>query len=67
MAEGDADERFSPSGVPVAPVYRAGDVGAGLPDRLGEPGSFPFTRGARLIVGKQWRSYGAGDREDVSP
>jgi methylmalonyl-CoA mutase, N-terminal domain len=37
--------RSSESGFPIQPVYRAGDVRAGLPDRLGEPGEYPFTRG----------------------
>src|SRR5207244_3298635 len=27
------------------PVYRATEVAAGLAERLGEPGEFPFTRG----------------------
>ena len=33
------------SGFEVRPVYRAADVAAGLDERLGEPGEFPFTRG----------------------
>ncbi|HEY3715877.1 MAG TPA: methylmalonyl-CoA mutase family protein [Jatrophihabitantaceae bacterium] len=38
-------ERRSESGFDIAPVYGPGDVADGLPDRLGEPGEFPFTRG----------------------
>ncbi|HSV66638.1 MAG TPA: methylmalonyl-CoA mutase family protein [Mycobacteriales bacterium] len=37
--------RNSESGFSIPPVYRAGDVQAGLPERLGEPGEYPFTRG----------------------
>jgi methylmalonyl-CoA mutase N-terminal domain/subunit len=33
------------SGFELQPVYRAGDVAAGLGERLGAPGEFPFTRG----------------------
>ncbi len=39
------DERRNESGLPVKPVYSAPDVAPGLDDRLGEPGSFPYTRG----------------------
>jgi methylmalonyl-CoA mutase N-terminal domain/subunit len=37
--------RSSESGFPIAPLYRAGDVRPGLPERLGDPGEYPFTRG----------------------
>ena len=40
-----ADDRHSESGFPVKAVYRADDLPADLPDRLGEPGRYPFTRG----------------------
>jgi methylmalonyl-CoA mutase N-terminal domain/subunit len=40
MVDGRAE-----SGFPVAPVYGPDDVAPGLPDRLGEPGEYPFTRG----------------------
>ncbi len=33
------------SGLPIRPVLGADDVAAGLPERLGEPGQFPYTRG----------------------
>jgi methylmalonyl-CoA mutase N-terminal domain/subunit len=39
------EARRSESGFPLQPVYHAEDVAPGLPDRLGEPGEFPFTRG----------------------
>ncbi len=38
-------ERRSESGFPVKPVYGPDDLPADLTDRLGEPGSYPFTRG----------------------
>jgi len=36
-------ERHSESGFPIEPVYR--DAPAGLAERLGEPGAYPYTRG----------------------
>jgi methylmalonyl-CoA mutase N-terminal domain/subunit len=33
------------SGFPIKPVYQADGLPDGLPERLGEPGQFPFTRG----------------------
>ncbi|HKR49430.1 MAG TPA: methylmalonyl-CoA mutase family protein, partial [Pseudonocardiaceae bacterium] len=38
-------DNTSESGFGIKPVYHADDVAAGLTDRLGEPGEFPFTRG----------------------
>ena len=32
------------SGIPVSPLYDAGDARPGLEDRLGVPGEYPFTR-----------------------
>jgi methylmalonyl-CoA mutase N-terminal domain/subunit len=37
--------RKTESGFDIAPVYRSSDVKDGLEQRLGEPGSYPFTRG----------------------
>jgi methylmalonyl-CoA mutase, N-terminal domain len=37
--------RSSESGFPIEPVYSDSDLRPGLPDRLGEPGEYPFTRG----------------------
>jgi methylmalonyl-CoA mutase, N-terminal domain len=43
---GPDDERvFTDSGIEIEPVYEPGDVAQGLDERLGEPGSYPFTRG----------------------
>jgi methylmalonyl-CoA mutase N-terminal domain/subunit len=37
--------RKAESGFEISAVYRAQDLSDGLAERLGEPGSFPFTRG----------------------
>jgi methylmalonyl-CoA mutase, N-terminal domain len=62
-------KKSAESGFEVKPVYRAGDVAAGLAERLGEPGEFPFTRGVyptmytqRLWTMRQYAGYG-GARE----
>ena len=41
----DDPRRFTDSGIEVSPVYEAADLPGDLPDALGEPGEFPFTRG----------------------
>src|SRR5579863_2540076 len=41
----DDPRRFTDSGIELEPVYGANDLPAELPERLGEPGEFPFTRG----------------------
>ena len=63
------DERLSPSGIPIAPVYRpsAGPV----PETLGEPGAFPFTRGVQptMYRGRVWtmRQYaGFGTAQETN-
>jgi methylmalonyl-CoA mutase N-terminal domain/subunit len=43
---GPDDERvFTDSGIEIERVYDESDVAPGLAERLGEPGSYPFTRG----------------------
>jgi methylmalonyl-CoA mutase, N-terminal domain len=43
---GPDDERvFTDSGIEIERVYEESDVAPGLGERLGEPGSYPFTRG----------------------
>jgi methylmalonyl-CoA mutase, N-terminal domain len=37
--------RFTDSGIEVDRTYEERDVADGLPERLGEPGDYPFTRG----------------------
>ncbi|TAL13853.1 MAG: methylmalonyl-CoA mutase [Frankiales bacterium] len=48
--------RASESGFPIEPVYGPDDVAPGLPERLGEPGSYPYTRGvyASMYTGRPW-------------
>jgi methylmalonyl-CoA mutase, N-terminal domain len=41
----DDPRRITDSGIEVEPLYEAGDVAPDLDERLGEPGSYPFTRG----------------------
>ena len=52
----DVTERVTESGLPILPVYDEAAVAAGLADRLGEPGSYPFTRGVypSMYTGKPW-------------
>ena len=57
------------SGVPEEPVYVASDVKAGLEERLGLPGEYPFTRGVQptMYRGRFWtmRQYaGFGTAEE---
>ncbi len=41
----DDPRRFTDSGIEIKPLYDESDVAEGLPERLGEPGDFPYTRG----------------------
>jgi methylmalonyl-CoA mutase N-terminal domain/subunit len=57
------------SGIPEEPVYVAADVKAGLEERLGLPGEYPFTRGVQSTMyrGRFWtmRQYaGFGTAEE---
>ncbi|HEY6004791.1 MAG TPA: methylmalonyl-CoA mutase family protein [Anaeromyxobacter sp.] len=57
------------SGIPQDPVYAGSDVKAGLEDRLGLPGDYPFTRGVQSTMyrGRFWtmRQYaGFGTAEE---
>ncbi len=49
-------EVVTPSGIPVAPVYRADALRSDLMAALGEPGAFPFTRGVQptMYRGRLW-------------
>jgi methylmalonyl-CoA mutase N-terminal domain/subunit len=53
---GDSAERLSPSGIPVKTVYRPEDAGVDYNADLGEPGSWPFTRGVQptMYRGRLW-------------
>ncbi len=48
--------RASESGFPIEAIYGPGDLTPGLDERLGEPGSFPYTRGvyASMYTGRPW-------------
>jgi len=41
----DDPRRFTDSGIEIDRLYEPEDVAPGLEERLGEPGSYPFTRG----------------------
>src|SRR5919199_336059 len=41
----DDPRRFTDSGIEVQPLYTEADLPEDLPERLGEPGEFPFARG----------------------
>src|SRR5918999_419139 len=41
----DDPRRFTDSGIEVKPLYTEADLPDDLPERLGEPGEYPFTRG----------------------
>jgi methylmalonyl-CoA mutase, N-terminal domain len=41
----DDPRRFTDSGIEIDRLYDADDVEPGLPERLGEPGEFPYARG----------------------
>jgi len=48
--------RASESGFPIEPLYGPGDLAEGVPERLGAPGAFPYTRGvyASMYTGRPW-------------
>ena len=65
-----ADELLSPSGLPIAPVYRptASDYDA----ELGDPGAFPYTRGVqptmyrgRLWTMRQYAGFGTAQQTNT--
>src|SRR5207244_1361674 len=48
--------RHTPSGLPIAPVYRPDDGATDYEKDLGDPGAFPFTRGVQptMYRGRLW-------------
>ncbi len=50
------DSRLSPSGIDVQPVYRPADAPGDYSQSLGDPGTFPFTRGVQptMYRGRLW-------------
>jgi methylmalonyl-CoA mutase, N-terminal domain len=69
---GPDDERvITDSGIEIKPLYEESDVAPGLEDRLGKPGSYPFTRGIheRMYRDRLWtmRQYaGFATPEDTN-
>jgi len=66
-----AAEVLSPSGIPIAPVYRPEPVSTEYREQLGEPGQFPFTRGVQptMYRGRHWtmRQYaGFGTAQETN-
>jgi len=49
-------DRLSESGEPIKPVYGPDDLPPDLAERLGKPGSYPFTRGVypNMYTGRPW-------------
>jgi methylmalonyl-CoA mutase N-terminal domain/subunit len=49
-------EKRTASGIPVAPVYRPPDWSGLYPEALGDPGTYPYTRGvqADMYRGRLW-------------
>ena len=65
MTPPEPDSRTSPSGIPLKVVYRPVDAAADYAADLGDPGSFPFTRGVqssmyrtRLWTMRQYAGFG---------
>ncbi len=65
-----SDARRTPSGLPLAIVYRPGDVPAGVSEE--RPGGFPFTRGihptmyrGRLWTMRQYAGFGTAEQTNA--
>src|SRR5437764_2196947 len=52
----DDPRRFTDSGLEIKPLYTEEDIGQDLPERLGEPGRYPYTRGIHrdMYRGQLW-------------
>jgi methylmalonyl-CoA mutase N-terminal domain/subunit len=64
-------ERRTDSGIEIHELYGPNEVAEGLPERLGAPGQFPFTRGIyrQMYRGRLWtmRQYaGFGSAEETN-
>ena len=68
----DGDQRRTESGIEVKPFYGPGDVeDLDYPERLGDPGSYPYTRGPypSMYRGRPWtmRQYaGFGTAQETN-
>ncbi|MGH2681474.1 MAG: acyl-CoA mutase large subunit family protein [Actinomycetota bacterium] len=66
----DDQRRLTDSGIEIEPIYRSPSDGPGV-DRVGEPGTFPYTRGVYpdMYRGRLWtmRQYaGMGSAEETN-
>ena len=66
-----SEERLTPSGIPVAPVYRPSEPPIDYGHALGDPGEHPFTRGVQssMYRGRLWtmRQYaGFGTAQETN-
>ena len=64
-------DKHTPSGLPIAPVYRPDDGATDYERDLGDPGAFPFTRGVQptMYRGRLWtmRQYaGFGTAQETN-
>ena len=66
------DERLSPSGLPIAPVYRPAHPPVDYDHDLGDPGTFPYTRGVqptmyrgRLWTMRQYAGFGTAQQTNA--
>jgi methylmalonyl-CoA mutase N-terminal domain/subunit len=52
----DDPRRFTDSGIEIRPLYSEDDLPENLPEKLGKPGDYPFTRGIheRMYRDRQW-------------
>jgi methylmalonyl-CoA mutase N-terminal domain/subunit len=71
MADKREALRETPSGIPVSPVYRPGDVTSDYSRDVADPGAFPFTRGVQpsMYRGRLWtmRQYaGFGTAQETN-
>jgi len=64
----DTEHRYTDSGIDIERSYDADDVAPGLEERLGEPGSYPYTRGIhdgmyrdRLWTMRQYAGYATAE------
>ena len=52
----DSDQKLSPSGIPIDPIFRPADGSVDYARDLADPGTFPFTRGVQptMYRGRLW-------------
>jgi methylmalonyl-CoA mutase N-terminal domain/subunit len=56
VTERRPEEKLSPSGIPLRTVYRPADAEVDYAEDLGDPGTFPYTRGVQptMYRGRLW-------------